>query len=59
MRIYDATGQLVRELTADGFGFAEWDARNASGRRVAGGVYFFAAVSPAGEKRLGKVEVVH
>lgn len=59
VRIYDAAGGLVRDLESDAFGYAEWDARNGAGRRAAGGVYFFAAVSPSGEKKLGKFELVH
>jgi hypothetical protein len=59
VRIYDAAGGLVRELDADAYGVAEWDARNSDGRQAAGGVYFFAAVAPDGEKKLGKLELVH
>jgi len=59
VRIYDAAGGLVRDLESDAYGYAEWDARNGAGRRAGGGVYFFAAVSPSGEKKLGKFELVH
>ena len=45
LRIYDITGQLVRELVADeqlaGHHQAVWDGRNASGQSVATGAYLY------------------
>jgi hypothetical protein len=45
LRIYNARGRLVRTLidrrTAPGRYTAGWDGTNSSGRRVAGGVYFY------------------
>lgn len=42
VRIYDATGRLVRDLPGghDDRGSVTWDGRDASGRPVAAGVYF-------------------
>ncbi len=57
VRLYDSAGEKIREIKADGFGYAEWDGRNADGRPVAPGVYYYSAVSPAGEKKLGKIEL--
>lgn len=39
VRVYTLVGELVRDLTASGAGLASWDGKNASGVRVASGVY--------------------
>lgn len=39
VRVYTLMGELVRDLTASGAGLAQWDGKNASGARVASGVY--------------------
>ena len=45
LRIYDVTGQIVRELVRDsrmaGRYSVVWDGRNADGDRVANSVYFY------------------
>ena len=45
LRIYDVTGQIVRELVRDsrmaGSYSVVWDGRNADGDRVANSVYFY------------------
>ncbi len=45
LRVYDATGALVRVLVADdrpaGPNEAHWDGRNQYGARTASGVYFY------------------
>ncbi|NUO83072.1 T9SS type A sorting domain-containing protein, partial [candidate division KSB1 bacterium] len=45
IRIYDVLGQLVRTLQDEpqiaGFHRVQWDGRNAAGREVAAGVYFY------------------
>lgn len=39
IKIHTIEGELVRELTADAAGLADWDGRNGAGQRLASGVY--------------------
>jgi flagellar hook assembly protein FlgD len=44
--VYDVSGRLVKELVpgenrSAGIHTASWDGRNASGRRVVAGIYFY------------------
>lgn len=59
VRIYDAQGVLVREVSLDGAAtLFVWDLTNDAGRPVAGGVYIYRVSNAAGEKRSGKVAVI-
>ena len=51
VKIYDAAGRLVAELSAGSGGRAQWDVKNGQGRAAASG-YYFAVLSGAGQ---GKV----
>ena len=56
VRIYTISGELVRVL--DGSGKAEWDIKNAAGRRVRSGIYFFCVQAGGGGEQLGKMAVI-
>lgn len=56
VRIYTLTGVLVKDLTADATGTANWDATNDAGSSVASGVYFVFA-QEGGQHRTFKVAV--
>ncbi len=62
VKIYTATGRLVRELTTVGGGVegyqAFWDGRNARGDWVGSGVYLIAAYLESGRSGVGKVVVL-
>lgn len=59
--VYTATGQLVRTIFDEerpaGRYMIGWDGRDAGGRRVAAGIYFFQA-DMAGQRRSGRLTVV-
>jgi flagellar hook assembly protein FlgD len=52
LQIYDISGKLVRtvmdDVVPEGWYSPIWDGRDASGRRVASGVYFYRLKSPSG-----------
>jgi hypothetical protein len=50
VRIYDFSGALVRDLTANAAGLASWDGANQSGKKAASGVYFVFAQGAGGRK---------
>ncbi len=56
VRIYTISGELVRAL--DGSGKAEWDIKNAAGRRVQSGIYFFRVKAEGAGEQLGKIAVI-
>ena len=56
IRIYNLKGVLIKDMTADASGMANWDATNQSGVPVASGVYFVYAQG-AGERRTFEVAV--
>ena len=56
IRIYNLKGSLIKDLTANGSGMANWDGTNESGAPVATGVYFVFAQG-AGESRTFRVAV--
>jgi hypothetical protein len=62
VKIFTATGRLVRELTAeqgDVQGYqAFWDGKNESGAWVGSGVYLIAAYLSSGRAGVGKVAVI-
>ena len=62
VRIYDASGRLVRDLVDDahavpGAYVVRWDGTNDEGRRVASGVYFY-RLDSAGTTRVRKMVVL-
>jgi hypothetical protein len=57
VRVVDATGRLVRELTP-GTGVTRWALDDAHGARVAAGIYMV-VLEVAGERRARRVAVVH
>ncbi|HMB68064.1 MAG TPA: FlgD immunoglobulin-like domain containing protein, partial [bacterium] len=52
LTIYDVRGRAVRRLVSGhrpaGPGLVRWDGRDATGQRVAPGVYFYRLTAPAG-----------
>lgn len=56
IKLYTFQGELVRELTADASGIAQWDARNAAGQPVASEVYL-AFIKAGGDTKTLKVMV--
>lgn len=56
LRVYTATGALIKDIAVDGTGIARWDATNQAGLGVASGVYFVFAQG-GGEQRTVKVAV--
>jgi hypothetical protein len=56
IRIYNLKGVLIKDMTADDSGMANWDATNQSGAAVASGVYFVFAQG-AGQSRTLEVAV--
>ena len=60
IRIYSMAGELVYEMEeTGGTGYCEWRAVNSDGRRVASGVYLYNITNPSGEKKTGKIAVIH
>jgi hypothetical protein len=59
VRIYDASGTLVRILTTDkNFGIITWDGANNSGRTIIPGTYFYQANAANGKICKGKILVI-
>ena len=56
IRIYNVKGVLIKDMTADASGMANWDGTNQSGAAVASGVYFVFAQG-AGQSRTLEVAV--
>jgi len=56
IKLYTFHGELVRELTADAGGIAQWDVRNSWNRPVASEVYL-ALIKAGGETKVMKVMV--
>ena len=56
IRIYDLKGVLIKDMTADASGMANWDGTNRSGAAAASGVYFLFAQG-AGQSRTLAVAV--
>ncbi len=56
IKIYTFQGELVRGLTADASGIAQWDGRNSAGRPAAGEVYL-ALIKAGGDTKTLKVMV--
>jgi hypothetical protein len=52
IRVFTVTGDVVTEFRADAQGEAVWDGRNASGNRVAGGVYLVVIQGEGGKKTI-------
>lgn len=52
IRIYNITGELVRELPGNSLGYAEWDGKADGGKKAASGVYFARLKCGAGSKTL-------
>ncbi|MDE2141633.1 MAG: fibronectin type III domain-containing protein [Elusimicrobia bacterium] len=52
VRIYTASGLLVRDLTSNAAGMASWDGRDRNGVRASSGVYFVYAQSGAQSRTL-------
>ena len=57
IRIFTATGELVKKFTVSDYGMAHWDAKNESNRKVASGVYIAIFKSPSGDKKMKKVAI--
>ena len=57
VKIYTWAGTLVRELSGDGNGVAEWDARNKDGEKVASGGYLALVQSSGGYKKVLTIAV--
>ena len=58
VRIFSLAGDLIRSLEeTDGDGGLQWDGRNAAGRAVESGVYYY-LVSHGGSTRRGKVALI-
>lgn len=56
IKLYTFQGELVRELTADGSGIAQWDGRNSGNQPVASEVYL-AFIKSGGDTKTLKVMV--
>ena len=56
LRIYDLKGVLIKDLTADSRGMADWDGTNKAGVAVASGAYFV-FIQGAGKSRTLNVAV--
>jgi hypothetical protein len=56
VRVYNAKGSLVKDLSSDALGFAYWDATNQSGSPAVSGVYYVYAQG-AGVSRTLKVAI--
>ncbi len=52
LKLFTASGELVRELFADAAGIATWDLRNHDGRDAASGVYFTVMDGDGGPRTL-------
>ena len=57
VRIYSASGSFVRELEGGDL-FADWDGRNASGRRCAPGLYFYVVRTSGNGVHRGRMTLV-
>jgi len=57
LTVYTVAGERVCEMKADINGTVLWNGKNGDGTRVVPGVYIWLAKSPAGQKRIGKVQV--
>ncbi len=58
IKITNVSGQLVRDVNADGGG-ASWDITDYTGRRVSTGVYLvFSASQDGSETFVGKIAVI-
>ncbi len=59
VKIYSVEGRIVCRRTVDGSGEFHWDARGASGRHVAPGVYWYRIEGPGTPRRQGRIVLVH
>ncbi len=57
IKIYTITGELVKQLQADGSAPIIWDVKNSDGDNVASGVYIYQIKNSFSEKR-GKLIIV-
>ncbi len=57
IRVLTADGRLLRRIDAAG-GRATWDGRDATGSRVATGIYMVVATNPTGGRAVGRVLVI-
>jgi hypothetical protein len=57
LRIFDLTGRLLVEVSADGGGTAQWDGRDGSERRAASGIYWGVADGVDGTPQTFKIIV--
>jgi hypothetical protein len=57
VRIYSASGELVRELGPSSSEEIPWDVRNSAGEPVATGMYFY-EIKNGGTRKKGKIGVL-
>lgn len=57
LKIFTASGHLVKEMSISSASMT-WDLTNASGQRVASGVYLYLVTDGAGQKVRGKVAII-
>ena len=57
-KIFDMSGQLVRELDKDIFELFSWDGNNAINKKCSSGIYFFVISSESGKTQKGKIALI-
>lgn len=58
-RVFDASGTLVRVLEEDEFARFAWNGSNAEGKLCASGIYFVVVNDAKGNRRTGKIALLH
>ncbi|MDD5687547.1 MAG: carbohydrate-binding protein [Elusimicrobia bacterium] len=61
MKLYNVTGELVRELKEIDFGnlgWIEWDGKDSDGDKVGRGIYIYQIEDAAGSKKSGKIGLI-
>ena len=58
LQIFDISGNLVYEHTNDTGGKITWEGKNASGKKVASGIYIWLATDKDGNTKVGKLGVI-
>jgi hypothetical protein len=58
IKIFNAHGSVVREVSIQAPGFFDWELTNDAGSAVASGIYVYVLTDDQGNRRVGKLAVI-